>query len=149
MSCVLPIAVSILLALSAPGDLVLRMELDTVCGKVVHLYGDIEKPKDRFRQAKTKPLPHITLSLYPRNADEECCKAGQVIETLTTGRGGDFRFKTQAAGRYWLTALWQGRVYKTAIALSSVKSGVDFCPATTFQIDDSGKFTYAISVTVE
>jgi len=126
-----------------------KFELDRLCGKLVHVDRSADKQKDFYQDKKRKPLSHVELVLYPRMPNDQCCQTDSPVEAVRTGRGGDFRFKKRISGTYWLVARWKEHSYNTLVILRPAKSNVDFCSNTTFEIDDTGKFTYAITVVVE
>jgi hypothetical protein len=143
------ITLILLLGFQEPAYQEPKIELDRLCGKLVHVDRNAGKQKDFYQDKKTKPLAHVELALYPRKPNDQCCQTDSPVASVRTGRGGDFRFKKQISGTYWLVARWGGHSYNTPVILHPAKSKDDFCSNAIFEIDHTGKFTYAITVTVE
>ncbi|HSS95719.1 MAG TPA: hypothetical protein VLK33_01745 [Terriglobales bacterium] len=123
--------------------------LDRLCGRLEHVeYLPVKNAANSFT-TKTKALKHVTLRLYESKAGVECCKSFSTIEEVNTGLNGNFKFKTKNAGLYWLVAVIDGNEHKMDIRFQPQKQTDTLCINQYFQIDNSGNFGIAETVTVD
>jgi hypothetical protein len=122
-------------------------EVAHVCGRLFRLKQvPVKNTGNSFRD-KRQAIPHATLMVYVAQQRSECC-SGSPVEKTQSGRRGQFRFKHLKASLLWLVARVDDRDYKMLIRIDSKKNTDDECSDLEYDIDDSGSFTGARTITV-
>jgi hypothetical protein len=121
-----------------------------MCGKVVRVHTPVVKTGSFNETAYvTKNLKGIRVKLYPGGIDASCCVSLKPLAEATTSHWGNFKFKGVAAGSYWFVAQVDGREYQMLIQYEPTNDGpLPLCSHCWYQIEDSGDFTFARSVTI-
>jgi hypothetical protein len=120
-----------------------------LCGRLDHVEGIPEyKHPDNFAESR-KALRDISLDLYERRANENCCENLKPIDRTITGKGGRFEFKNQKPGLYWLRADWNGKEYKLAVVYTPEKDSQEVCSQQGMKVDYAGDAGWWLTVTVD
>ena len=101
--------------------------VDRVCGRIQYVRRiPIKKQPDNFSE-KRKDLRGIPLELYESDGGPPCRESLRSVGTTISGKAGQFEFKPEKAGHYWLTAKWNGRDYKVAVVFEPQKKSSTIC----------------------
>jgi hypothetical protein len=151
MSAVLFAFLAVMLVAFAypPPEILQPSTVGLICGKLVHREYIPEKRDPNVQTVRVKPLRRVLLRLYPSHENEPCCVGITPLAEATTGRNGNFKFKKQPAGAYWLVAQSSGEEFKMLIRYQPAHSADEYCSQLTFSIEDSGRFTVGRTITVE
>jgi hypothetical protein len=117
--------------------------IDHMCGQLVYSQELPVKGEENTFQDKTRPAKKVELRLFKGAANEPCCEKLPLVDKTTTRRDGQFKFKSVAAGDYWVETRANGRVYRLAVHYSPEKSDSVQCKDLLFEVKDSGEFQLA------
>jgi hypothetical protein len=87
--------------------------------------------------------------LYETHNGNSCCNGSKIVDTATSGKNGEFEFKNETKGHYWLTAKWNGREYKVAVVFEPQNKSSTICSQQGIQIEDGGESSWWVTVTVD
>jgi hypothetical protein len=122
--------------------------VDRIWGRVEYVQRiPIRKQPDNYSE-KRKAIRGVPLELYESRNENTCCDGSKRVDTATSGKNGEFEFKNEKAGHYWLTAKWNGRDYKVAVAFEPQKKSSTICSQQGIQIED-GDASWWGTVTVD
>jgi hypothetical protein len=152
MIAVAPLVLAALMPLGIPqsGDAGRTYSVTRMCGKLVRLHTPVVKTGS-FSETTYVPknLKGIRVKLYRREINASCCAGFTPVGQATTSHSGNFRFKRNSAGSYWFVAQVDGSEYQMPILYEPTKGEtVPLCSDCWYQIDDSGAFTFAMSISV-
>ena len=123
-------------------------KVNRLCGRVEY----VEKVSDRKNpnnySEKRKGSKALALALYESKSETLCCDNLNRVDTTTSGRGGQFKFRPTKDGHYWLTALWNGTVYKQSVTVGLPISAAE-CSEQGISLDGKGKASWWVTVTVD
>ena len=149
MTRVLPLFVVILMALAANAQEKKPWNVDQICGRVEYVHRIPEKKHPNNYSEKRKSLRSVPLELYESSENSSCCEGLKNVGSAISGRGGQFEFRPEKAGRYWLTAKWNDKIYKLAVAFEQQKRSSTICSQQGIQIEDDGDAGWWVTVTVD
>ncbi|HEY1802023.1 MAG TPA: hypothetical protein VGG46_13925 [Terriglobales bacterium] len=123
--------------------------VDRLCGRLEH----VEKIPDR-KDANTysenrKALRGLSVSLFERHEDDTCCESLTAIASVTTDKHGQFEFKNENPGQYWLATKWNGKEYRTAVTFQPTKNSQTSCSEQGIGINQEGQADWWVSITVD
>lgn len=118
-----------------------------LCGKLVSIKYIPDKGTINSSRQVVTPFRSVAISLFAQSAGRECCVSLSAVAEALTDPDGDFKFKEQIPGNYWVVATLEGAEYKQPIHLQShAKSGAS-CSEMLYALEN-GKFHFARSITV-
>jgi hypothetical protein len=123
--------------------------VDRICGRVEHVRRiPIKKQPDNYTE-KRKGLRGVPLELYESNEGSSCGEHLKSVGAMISGKAGQFDFKPEQAGHYWLTAKWNGRDYKVAVVFVPQEKSSTICSLPGIQIEDEGDASWWLTVAVD
>jgi hypothetical protein len=123
--------------------------VDRICGRVVYLQRIPVRKQPNTYSDKRKDLKGIPLELYEAPEGARCCDALKSVDSIISGKGGQFEFKPAKAGHYWLTAKWNGSDYKVAVEFEPQKKSSTVCSQQGIQMEDGEDASWWMTVTVD
>jgi hypothetical protein len=149
-----PIAVcSVLLVTMLSGQMLAQdppaWRVDRFCGQLEQVQRIPSRKGKADAKEKRKALRDISLSLYERHENELCCSGLNAIATSQTQKNGQFVFKNQKPGNYWLRANWGGKDYTTAVVFQPLKDSITSCSGQGLRIDDQGNPGWWSTITLD
>ena len=120
---------------------------DRVCGR---LYGTaVPERKDPQVLKPRKALSRVLLQLYQWQEGVPCCSGLNLVESVTTKRGGEFEFKKATSGRYFVVVNWNGFSPSLEITVAHKPSSRTVCSEQGLQIEDKDKLGKWMTITVD
>ena len=123
--------------------------VDRLCGRAQYVKRIPEKKNPNIHSDERKDLKAIRLELYESNEDIPCCESLKILGTTVSGRSGQFEFKPDHAGNYWLVASWNGKEYSVPVVYEPLKKSTTMCSDQGIQIEDDGSASWWVTVTVD
>ena len=109
--------------------------LSRLCGRVVR---DLSRDRS-FGQLKG--ISGAIVQLYGAQGNSACCDAALPVAGRKTRRSGEFEFKKEPPGTYWLLVPFEGRKYAMKVSYKSDRKGDSgSCSDSLFTIRQSGDF---------
>lgn len=125
--------------------------VERLCGKLVHVEHVPDKDIPNAFEGKTRSLPRVPIRLYGADGDRSCCEGLPLVGEATTGRWGSFRLKEKglAGGLYWIVARRDARQYQLLVRFGPRKNSTELCSDLSYEVDDLGNMTVAVTLVVE
>ena len=123
--------------------------IDRLCGKLDHVQRIPDRKHANNFSERRKALRDVPLTLFERGDTENCCTTLNEIETVRSGRGGHFEFKTKKARNSWLRTNWNGKEYKLAIVFEPQRNSTTLCSDQGIDLDDDGDASWWATITVD
>ncbi|MBI3476105.1 MAG: hypothetical protein HY010_10260 [Acidobacteria bacterium] len=123
--------------------------VDQICGRVEYLKRIPEKKHTDNYSEKRKSLKDVPLELYESSENQACCEGLKSVGSYVSGRNGQFEFRPEKPGHYWLTAKWNGKEYNVGVVYEPQKKSSTLCSQQGLQIEDDGSASWWITVTVD
>jgi hypothetical protein len=123
--------------------------LDRLCGRLEHVQRTPSRRHSNNFSERRKALRNVSLSLYERRENEPCCDGVNAAETIQTGRGGHFEFKTKKAGTFLLSTNWSGKEYRLSVVYKPQKNSATTCSDQGIALDGEGNADWWVTVTVD
>jgi hypothetical protein len=124
-------------------------DVSRLCGRLEHVETIPERKHPDSFSERRKALREISLDLYERRANENCCDNLKPIDTIITDKRGHFEFKNQKPGLYWLVAHWRGQQYKVDVVYKPEKVPEELCSQQGMRVDYAGDAGWWLTVTVD
>jgi len=71
------------------------------------------------------------------------------VGATTSGQSGQFDFKPEKTGHYWLNAKWNGKEYNVAVIFEPQSKSSTICSQQGIQIEADGDASWWVTVTVD
>jgi hypothetical protein len=123
--------------------------LRRLCGRVEYVKNLAAEQGKDVPESKRKSLRNVELELYPRELEGTCCEGLKMTSKVITGRTGKYDFNKVEAGKYWVVARWNDKVFHLPMTLSPERPSVNECLKQGFQIDSNGVFDQWVEITVD
>ena len=123
--------------------------IDCICGRVEYVQRIPVRKQPNTYSDKRTDLKGIPLELYESPEGAPCCEALKNVGSTISGKGGQFEFKVEKAGHYWLTAKWNGRDYKVAVEFEPHKKSSTICSEQGIQMEDGEDASWWATITVD
>jgi hypothetical protein len=123
--------------------------VDRLCGQVEHVQKIPARNKPEISSEKRKPLTGVSLELYEWHEGTACCASSDRKDNTISQKRGYFEFSHESPGRYWLTMKWNGKDHRVPVVLEAPKNSVTLCSEQGIQLDDDGKASWWLTVTVD
>jgi hypothetical protein len=149
MRWALPLLGMILLVQTAHAQGKKPWDVDKLCGRVEYVKRIPEKKHPNNYSEKRKSLRDVPLELYADGENQPCCDELKNVGSTKTGQNGRFEFKPEKAGRYWLMAKWNQKVYEVNVDFKPEKRSSTICSQQGIQVGDDGDASWWVTVTVD
>ena len=90
-------------------------ETDRLCGRLQHVERIPDRELENVFSDRRHGLRHLSLALYEQQNSLACCDGLSAMETVTTGKGGRFEFKTKNRREFWLVTNWNNQEYRPPV----------------------------------
>jgi Prealbumin-like fold domain len=120
-----------------------------LCGRLEHVQRISGRKHSEHVAERRRPLRDASFSLYVRRENELCCNGLISIATSQTRKDGQFEFKNQKPGNYWLTANWGEKDYTTAVVFQPQKDSMTLYSGQGLQLDDQGNPNWWLTRTLD
>jgi hypothetical protein len=120
-----------------------------ICGLVEYVHQIPEKKHPNNYSEKRKSLRGVPMELYESGENQTCCDGLKSLGSVISGRKGEFEFRPNQSGHYWLTAKWNGKDYKIDVVYEPQKKSSTICSGQGIQIVDDQDASWWVRVTVD
>jgi hypothetical protein len=124
-------------------------KVDRLCGRVEYVQKIPDRKRANIFSEKRRALKNLPVTLFERPKNVLCCESSDAVETVKTGRGGHFEFKTRKTGDFWLTMNWNGKGYKLPLIYNQQKNSPTICSEQGLALDDNGSVDWWVTITVD
>lgn len=149
MKVAAPFLVVILIVLGLNAQEKKPWSVNRICGRVEYVQRIPVRKQPNTYSDKRKYLKGIPLELYESPEGAPCCVALKNVGSTISGRSGQFEFKAEKAGQYWLTAKWSGRDYEVAVEFEPEKKSSTICSQQGIQMEDGEDASWWVAITVD
>ena len=123
--------------------------VDRLCGRAQYVKRIPEKKNPNIYSDERRGLKAIRLDLYESNEGVPCCDGLRISDTAISGKRGQFEFKPDHAGSYWLVAKWNERGYAVPVIYEPQKKSATVCSEQGIQIEGDGSVSWWETVTFD
>ena len=124
-------------------------KVDWLCGRLEYVQKIPDHKIANTFSEKRKALRDVSVGLHERHENGACCDGLNAVETIQTGRGGHFEFKTKKPGDFWMATNWSGKEYKLAVVYKPEKNSPTMCSQQGIALDGEGSADWWITITVD
>ena len=123
--------------------------VDRLCGRAQYVKRIPEKKAPNTYSDERGDLRAIHLDLYESNEGTPCCDGLRISGTTISGKRGQFEFKPDHGGNYWLVAKWNEKSFAVPVIYEPQKKSSTVCSEQGIQIEDDGDASWWLTVTVD
>ena len=149
MRCVFPILGVVLAAQTVLAQEKKPWSVDQICGRVDYVKRIPEKKHPNNFSENRKSLKGVPLELYEAGDSSPCCDGLKMVGSVVSGKRGEFEFKAEKPGHYWLAAKWNEKHYKVDVVYEPQKKSSTICSQQGIQIVDEEDASWFMTVTVD